>query len=153
MDQDVPQSDINFPSSVGYVSAIDAASYIYGDYNDTGAANPGSVSAVRIAVKRLGPPTANKWWNGTNLFNQDNIPTLEDADLWGSTWTYKKLTDTYLTSGTSYFMTVKALDSASPSNDEGFYSVRSVTFTFDNDPPTIVFKRRSTTVISDVRRH
>ena len=46
-----------------------------------------------------------------------------------------------LTSGTSYTITTRAGDNASPVNDEGFAS--SITFTWDTAPPLTAFQKPS----------
>jgi hypothetical protein len=62
----------------------------------------------------------------------------DNATLYSSTWEFTGLLGASLTSGSSYYVTVRALDNAVPSNDEGYYSSRSPTFTFDNVAPSIV---------------
>ena len=104
---------------------------------DTGAANIGSIASVRIAIRELGPPSNGQYWNGTNLFNQGSAPNNDFVTLHTSSWTYVGIGTAKMEPGTSYYLTVAARDDAVPTNDEGFFSVRSVTFTFDNGAPTV----------------
>ncbi len=142
MDQNVPQSTLSFPINNSYVRNITAGvNPIFGTYTDNvGGAlvNPGTVSTVLFAIQELGPPSNGKWWNSSNVFNQGSPLTNDTASLWASSWTYVNISTSNMTSGTSYYITVRAQDNASPANDEGFYSVRSVTFTYDNVPPAVV---------------
>ena len=113
---------------------------IFGTYGDTGAANKGAVATVLFAIKELGPPSNGKWWNGGSLFNLSSPLTSDNASLWASSWTYVNISTANMTSGTSYYVTVRSQDNAAPANDEGFFSVRSVTFTYDSGAPTVVLQ-------------
>ena len=139
MDQDIPVSAVTFPANSAYVVNITTSvNPIYGTYGDTGVTNVGSVSQVQVAIRQLGPPSVDKWYNGAGAFTLGTPPTSNTASLWSSSWTYVGLSTANLTSGTSYYITTKALDNASPANSEGFYTVGEATFTYDGTAPTVV---------------
>ncbi len=136
MDQNVPQSGILVPADQSYMKSL---AEITGTMAETGSRYQGTVSPVKIAIRQLGPPSAgtNKWWdNGNKTFTLNNPPTTDNATLYVSSWSFNGITSGDLTSGTSYYITSKAMDDSSPVNDEGFGNVRSSTFTWDIVVPT-----------------
>jgi hypothetical protein len=148
MDQNVPQSTVLFPTNNSYLRDITpGVNPISGSFNDTGTSRVGNVTAVQMGIQQLGTTGGNqwKWWNGSNSFNQsgpfgDNT-TMSAAP--SGNWTYTSISTANLVSGTSYFVTVQAIDNATPVNSEGYFSVRSATFTYDATAPTVVLQRPS----------
>jgi hypothetical protein len=142
-DQDVPQSFVNYPANGSTVRTV---GQIRGTAYDTGINYPGSVTQVRVAIRRL---SDGKWYDpsaagGSGDFAQDSFfPII--ANLVGNDWWYD-ISDSKFTSGTSYYVTVEARDNAYPPNIEQWFHIRSSTFTFDNTPPNVVIQRPPTTL-------
>ncbi|MCB4756877.1 MAG: Ig-like domain repeat protein, partial [Elusimicrobia bacterium] len=136
-DKNVPQSAVTTPTDTSIIKSL---TEITGTMAETGTRYKGTVNPVKIAIRELGPPSGGLWWDDLNKdFLLGGPPTTDNASLGVgvSTWSFSGLTTNDLYSGTSYYATVRAYDNAVTPNDEGFYSVRSVTFTFDSAAPTV----------------
>ena len=133
MDQQIPTSGISYPASNSMINSI---TQITGTMAAAGLRYPDTVSPIKVATKELGLPSNGKWWDNNNKdFQLGSIPNTDAVTLYSSSWSFTGIIGSYLTSGTSYYVTSRAFDNATPANDEGFFSVRSTTFTYDANTP------------------
>ena len=134
-DQNIPQSVVSFPPTGSVVKAM---TQIVGTVAETGSRYPGTASPVHIAIQRL---SDGKWWdNNSQTFTLGAAPTSDNVNIWPSSWTFTGIIDSNLNSGTSYYVTTRALDNAVPINDEGYYHSGASTFTFDNTAPLLAMQ-------------
>ncbi|OVE75290.1 hypothetical protein BVX98_07865, partial [bacterium F11] len=137
MDQNVPTSEVVTPVNNATIKTL---TQITGTKAETGTRYKGYVDEVLMGIRELGPPSNGKWWDGAG-FNLGAAPTSVTATLYTSTWSYTGINGGDLETGTSYYITTRARDNATPNpgNDEGFFTVGHATFTWDIDTATGTF--------------
>ncbi|MEK6543549.1 MAG: Ig-like domain repeat protein, partial [Elusimicrobiota bacterium] len=147
IDRDIPLAVTTFPVTATSIKDLDAAGFIAGTAADGGsdadARGTIATTEVDIAIKVLRSPTS--WYSQiADQFNQEQAaPVANDTDfptasVAGSAqgWKFGLLDNTNLVSGTSYYITVRVRDNATPTNELS-WNIVSATFTFDNAAPVV----------------
>ncbi|MFC1522936.1 hypothetical protein ACFL6Y_11065, partial [Elusimicrobiota bacterium] len=157
VDRDAPVLAVGFPTDGSVIMDItNSYNFITGTAYDGGAFNPGNIASgeVDIQVRRN---SDGQWWNGALWDGGGNFAGAIgggwDMDFDGSTggsaevssYTWR-ITNSILDSGTSYYITMKAIDNAVPFNESAFFVV-GATFTFDNTAPTIAIGTPTASVV------
>ncbi|MFN0117549.1 MAG: hypothetical protein ACKVQC_04550, partial [Elusimicrobiota bacterium] len=129
-DTNLPQSVVTNPSPGSVVNSLNVSG-ILGTAADTGS----PVVSMRVAIKKLDD---GLWWNAID----DDFTSASGSPLFRSgvtfvapDWNYPtaSLGNDDLVSGTSYYITSEATDSAG--NVENDFATGASTFTFDNTSP------------------
>ncbi|MEO0223494.1 MAG: hypothetical protein ABIL76_00175, partial [candidate division WOR-3 bacterium] len=134
-----PETYISFPQNATFIGALTVISGTAKDLPEQSGAyyGPSGLYNIRIAVRNN---QTGLWWSGTGF----TALSLTERPVSGlDSWTFSEINSASLVSGVSYYITARAEDNAgnpqssvgSPGNREDWYSVRSVTFTFDNTAP------------------
>ena len=128
-DTNLPQSAVTFPANTTLINSLGGIG-IQGTASDAGS----PVLGVLVAIRRL---SDGLWWNGVNgdFTDPSAMPLFQPGVTGTSIWAYpiSSLSDSILLSGSSYYITSQATDSAG--NVQTDFQTGSSTFSFDKTPP------------------